>query len=87
VSGCGFVDLSPGPTAMVTRKNDSLPAMTTLELRGNWNMIKAKLKRKYVGLSDEDLRYMEGKEDELLVRLQKQLGLTEEELREELDQL
>jgi hypothetical protein len=82
----GSVDL-PRPTAILLGTYDSFLTMTTLELRDNWLRIKARLKRKYFGLSDEDLRYEEGKEDELLVRLQKQLGLTEEEVRDELNQL
>lgn len=61
--------------------------MTTLELRDNWRRIKARLQRKYFGLSDEDLRYEEGREDELLLRLQRQLGLSQDELRDELDHL
>lgn len=61
--------------------------MTTLELRGNWNNIKGKLKQKYAKLTDDDLLYVEGKEEELLGRLQKHLGKTKEELRDEIDRL
>jgi uncharacterized protein YjbJ (UPF0337 family) len=66
---------------------DSFFAMTTLELKGHWNEIKGKLKQKYADLTDDDLQFAEGKEDELLGRLQKKLGRTKEEIRDELDRL
>jgi hypothetical protein len=87
VEASGSVDSGSPSYNHIVRKYDSFHIMTTLELRDNWSLLKAKLKRKYMGLSEEELRYEEGKEDELLVRLQKQLGLTEEELRDELDHL
>jgi len=37
--------------------------MGNLEMKGNWNKIKGKLKEKYGELTDNDLRYVEGKED------------------------
>jgi uncharacterized protein YjbJ (UPF0337 family) len=47
---------------------------TELKLKGNWNEIKGKIKQKYADLSDDDLKYEEGKEDELLGRLQQKIG-------------
>ena len=35
------------------------------KLKGNWNELKGKLKQKYGELTDDDLTYAEGKEDEL----------------------
>lgn len=61
--------------------------MTTLELKGNWNEVKGKLKQKYSQLTDDDLTFAEGKDDELLGRLQKKLGKTKEELRAEIEKL
>ncbi len=61
--------------------------MTKLELKGNWNDTKGKLKQKYADLTDDDLLYAEGKEDELLGRLQKKLGRSKEELRDEISAL
>ena len=58
--------------------------MTKLEIKGNWNEIKGKLKQKYADLTDDDLNFAEGKEDELLGRLQKRLGRKKEELRDEI---
>ena len=43
--------------------------------------MKGKLKQKYAQLTDDDLMYAKGKEDELLGRLQKKLGQKEEEVR------
>ena len=61
--------------------------MNNLLIKGNWNELKGKLKQKYAELSDDDLTYVEGKEDELLGRLQKTTGKTKEELTEEINKL
>ncbi|MEQ1861505.1 MAG: CsbD family protein [Chthoniobacteraceae bacterium] len=58
--------------------------MTRLELKGSWNQVKGKLKQKYAHLTDDDLLFVEGKDDELLGRLQKVLGRTKEEIRAEI---
>jgi uncharacterized protein YjbJ (UPF0337 family) len=49
-------------------------------IKGNWNEQKGKLKQKYANLTDNDLMYAEGKEEELLGRLQKKLGKSKEEV-------
>lgn len=54
--------------------------MDTLELKGKWNEIKGKIKQSYADLTDDDLRYEEGKQDELLGRLQQKLGKSRDEL-------
>jgi uncharacterized protein YjbJ (UPF0337 family) len=54
---------------------------TKLSLKGNWNEVKGKLKQKYGQLTDDDLTFVEGKEDEMLGRLQKKLGRSKEEIR------
>jgi uncharacterized protein YjbJ (UPF0337 family) len=51
-----------------------------LKLKGNWNEIKGKIKQQYADLTDDDLTYEEGKDDELVGRLQKKLGKTKEEV-------
>ena len=61
--------------------------MTNLELKGKWNEVKGKLKQKYGQLTDDDLSFAEGKEDEFLGRLQKKLGKSKEALRAEFDTL
>ena len=60
--------------------------MTKLEIKGNWNEIKGKLKQKYGELTDDDLTFAEGKEDELLGRLQKRLGKSKEEVRRAIEE-
>jgi len=50
------------------------------ELKGDWNVTKGKLKQKYVILTDSDLLLVEGKQDEMLGRLQIILGRTKEEI-------
>ncbi|MCU7496298.1 MAG: CsbD family protein [Ignavibacteria bacterium] len=54
--------------------------MDRLELKGNWNIIKGRLKQKYGNLTDDDLRYEEGKDDELIGRIQKKTGQSREEI-------
>ena len=54
--------------------------MDRLELKGNWNQLKGKVKQAHGDLTDDDLRYEEGKDDELLGRLQKKLGKSREDL-------
>jgi uncharacterized protein YjbJ (UPF0337 family) len=58
---------------------------TKLELKGNWNEVKGRLKQKYADLTDDDLTYIEGKDDELLGRLQKRLGRSRDEIRREIE--
>jgi uncharacterized protein YjbJ (UPF0337 family) len=52
--------------------------MTTLEIKGDWNIIKGKLTQKWAKLTDDDLQYVEGKHDELFGRIQKRTGETRE---------
>ncbi len=52
--------------------------MTKLEIKGDWNIIKGKLKQKWAHLTDDDLQNAEGKHDELLGRIQKRTGETRE---------
>ncbi len=60
---------------------------TKLNLRGNWNEVKGKLKQKYGQLTDDDLTFASGKEDEWLGKLQQKLGLKKEDLRSEIEKL
>ena len=55
--------------------------MNDLKIKGNWNETKGKLKQKYGELSDDDLAFEEGKEDELVGRLQKKTGKSKDEVR------
>lgn len=49
-------------------------------LKGNWNQQRSKLKQKFTMLTDIDLLFEQGKQDEMLERLQVKLGKTKEEL-------
>jgi uncharacterized protein YjbJ (UPF0337 family) len=60
---------------------------TTDKIKGNWNILKGKLKSKYGNLIDNDLVYTEGKEDELLGRIQKRTGETKENIRKFIDEI
>ena len=55
--------------------------MTTLEIKGDWNITKGKLKQKWGQLTDSDLQFAEGKQDELLGRIQKRTGETREAIK------
>ncbi len=61
--------------------------MERLQIKGKWNQIKGGLKQKYGELTDDDLNYVEGKEDELLGRLQEKTGKTKEQLIDEINKL
>lgn len=56
--------------------------MNELKFKGNWNRVKGKMKEKYGKLTDDDLEYAEGKEDQLLGRLQQKLGKSKDEVRQ-----
>jgi len=60
---------------------------TTDKLKGNWNIIKGKLKQQYGDLTDDDLTYVEGQEDELIGRIQKKTGRAKEEIKDFIDEL
>lgn len=51
-----------------------------LKLKGNYNETKGKMKQAYGDLTDDDLKYEEGKSDEFLGRLQQKLGKTKDEV-------
>jgi uncharacterized protein YjbJ (UPF0337 family) len=53
---------------------------TVLKLKGTWNEVKGKIKQQYADLTDDDLKYEEGMDDELIGRLQKKTGKTKDEV-------
>lgn len=57
------------------------------KIKGNWNVIKGNLKQKWADLTDDDLLYEEGKEDEVLGRIQKKTGQTKEEVNDFIDKM
>jgi uncharacterized protein YjbJ (UPF0337 family) len=67
-------------TARQTEIKDTQPTkiMNSLEIKGDWNITKGKLKQKWATLTDDDLQFVEGKHDEMLGRIQKRTGETRE---------
>jgi uncharacterized protein YjbJ (UPF0337 family) len=69
-----------------TMTNDSVWSrmnfMSTLQIKGNWNIAKGKLKQKFAQLTDDDLQFVEGKEDELIGRIQKRTGQAQQNIRQ-----
>ncbi|TVR69519.1 MAG: CsbD family protein [Marinilabiliales bacterium] len=61
--------------------------MDKLEFKGTWNDLKGKLKQKYAELTDDDLTYNEGLDDQLIGKLQKKLGKTRDEIIKEIKSL
>lgn len=57
------------------------------KLKGNWNLAKGKIKQEWGNLTDDDLNYEDGKEDELVGRIQKKTGESKERVNDFLDRL
>jgi uncharacterized protein YjbJ (UPF0337 family) len=60
--------------------------MNTLEIKGDWNILKGKMKQKWSALTDDDLQYSEGQSDELMGRIQKRTGETREAIQKSVDE-
>ena len=69
------------PEIALVNKKEKVMNETKLSLKGNWNVVKGKLKKAYGELTDDDLKYAEGQEDELVGRIQKRVGSTSAEVR------
>ncbi len=54
--------------------------MNKLTFKGDWNVAKGKLKQKYGQLTDDDLAYQRGQEEELVGRIQKRLGQSRDDI-------
>jgi uncharacterized protein YjbJ (UPF0337 family) len=54
--------------------------MDKLTLKGNWNELKGKMKQANADLTDDDLQYEDGKDDEFIGRMQQKLGKTKDEV-------
>jgi len=61
--------------------------MNKLQFKGSWNEIKGKLKQTYGNLTDDDLVFAEGKDEELLGRLHKKLGKSKDEVKQMIEGL
>lgn len=60
--------------------------MNKLQIKGDWNILKGKLKQKWGDLTDDDLDVAEGKADELLGRIQKRTGHSAEEIQKGIEE-
>ena len=58
-----------------------------LKMNGSWNEVKGKIKQQYGDLTDDDLTYEDGKDDELLGKIQQKVGKTKEELKAWIERL
>jgi uncharacterized protein YjbJ (UPF0337 family) len=54
--------------------------MSDLKLKGTWNELKGKVKQAYGDLTDDDLVREEGKDDEMLGKLQQKTGKSRDEV-------
>lgn len=82
-----YQQLEPHLCLVKIRSQLEQEKMNTTELQGNWNEQKGKLKQKFAVLTDNDLMLVEGKQEELLGRLQIKLGKTKEELQKIMTEL
>lgn len=55
------------------------------KIKGNWNQVKGNLKQEYGDLTDDDLKYEEGKEDELIGRIQEKTGESKDKIKSVID--
>ena len=62
-----------------TKKFIAMP--NSNEIKGSWEELKGKLKKSYADLTDDDLMYEEGQEQEMWGKLQQKLGKTEKEIK------
>ncbi len=51
-----------------------------IKIKGDWNVLKGKLKQQFGNLTDNDLLYLKGKEEELIGRIQQRIGKTKQEI-------
>jgi uncharacterized protein YjbJ (UPF0337 family) len=56
--------------------------MNKLQFKGEWHELKGKLRQKFAELTDNDVDYAEGQEEELLGHLQQKLGKSQQEIAE-----
>lgn len=57
------------------------------KVKGNWNEVKGKIKQEYAEVTDDDLLFEEGKEDEIIGKIQKKTGKTKDDVKSFIDSL
>jgi uncharacterized protein YjbJ (UPF0337 family) len=91
--GCGGLGFAAALAYFFTKKSCVMEhkpnsnSSSSLKMKGNWNEMKGKIKQKWANLTDDDLKYEEGKEDELYGRLQKKTGQTKDDIKTWIDSL
>jgi uncharacterized protein YjbJ (UPF0337 family) len=55
---------------------------TELRARGDWHIVKGKIKQTYGNLTDDDLEYAEGKQEEWFGKLSRKLGNTVDDVKD-----
>ena len=81
MDGSRLARLFLSPEDILFQKNLQTPTiMDKLEIKGNWNEMKGRMKQAYGDLTDDDLVREDGKDDEFLGRLQQKLGKTKDEV-------
>lgn len=78
-------DLTHSSDELKTSGAGSYGNENQLNIKGNWNEIKGRLKQQYASLTDDDLTYREGQEDEMLGKLQQKTGKSKTELAREIN--
>lgn len=74
-------------SVVIPTKTTPIMSATNDKIRGNWNQIKGGLKQKWGVLTDNDLTYQEGQEDELVGRIQEKTGQTKQAIKDFIDGL
>lgn len=59
--------------------------MKRLIAEGKWNQFTGWIKQQYGNLTDDDLAYVEGKEEEVKGKIKEKIGASEEELQKLVD--
>ncbi|SFC84595.1 Uncharacterized conserved protein YjbJ, UPF0337 family [Spirosoma endophyticum] len=65
-------------TQIIQHLNTTIMNETTI--KGGWNELKGKIKQAYGDLTDDDLTYAEGQEDEMWGKIQQKTGKTKDEI-------
>lgn len=60
--------------------------MNSMTLKGNWNMLKGKVREKWGKLTDNDMTQIEGRSEQLLGKLQHAYGLSKEEAQQQIEE-
>ncbi len=82
-----MTNTSPTGPVCISTPNQVIMSASGDKLRGDWNKVKGKAKQEYGDLTDDDLTYREGKEDEFYGNLQTKLGKSKQEVKEWIDSL